>query len=48
MDREKDPLLLRYTYTPSIDTVDLILHLQYYQRCEPMILKMCVKSISVL
>ena len=48
MDREKDPLLLRYTYTLSIDTVDLIQHLQLYQRCELMILTMWVKSISVL
>ena len=44
MDREKDSLLLHNTYTTSISTVELLLHLQYYQRCELMILKMRVKS----
>ena len=48
MDRGKHPLLLPYTYTPSIKTVGLLLHLQYYQRCEPMILKMWIKSKFVL
>ena len=28
--------------------MDLLIHLQYYQRCEPMILKMWVKSKFVL
>ena len=42
MDRGKDPLLLPYTYTLSSNIVDLLLallNLQYYQRCESMILK---------
>ena len=33
---------------PSCNIVDLLLHLQYYQTFEPMILKMWVKSKSVL
>ena len=48
LDREKDLLLLAYTYIPSTSTVGLLLHLQHYQRCEPMILKMWVKSKFVL
>ena len=34
LDRGKDSLLLPYTYTPSSSTVDLLLHLRYYQRCK--------------
>ena len=48
MDRGKDPLVFPYTYTPSSSTVGFLLHLQYYQGCEPMILKMWVKSRSAL
>ena len=48
MDSGKDLLLLPYTYIPSTGTVDLLLHLQHYQRCEPMVLKMCAKSKFVL
>ena len=44
----KDPLHLPYTYTLSSSIVGLLLHLQYYQRCKPMILKMWVKSKFVL
>ena len=33
-----------YTYTPSSSTVGLLLHLQYYQKWEHMILKMWLKS----
>ena len=44
----EDPLPLPYTYTPSSSIVGLLLHLQYYQRCEPIILKMWVKSKFVL
>ena len=48
LDRRKDLLLLAYTYIPSTSTVGLLLHLQHYQRCELMILKMWVKSKFVL
>ena len=34
LDRGKDPLLLPYTYISFSSTVDLLLHLQYYQRCK--------------
>ena len=44
----KDPLLLPYTYILSSSTVDLLLHLEGYQKCEPMILKIWVKSKFVL
>ena len=37
MDRGKGPLLLPYTRSSS--SVGLLLHLQYYQRCESMIFK---------
>ena len=37
-----------YTYTPSSSTVDLVLHLQYYQKSELMILKPWLKSKFVL
>ena len=47
-EREKDPLLLPYTHIRSSSTVDFILHLQYYQRCEFMIFKMWVESKFVL
>ena len=33
-----------YTYTLSKSIVGILLHLQYYQRCEPIILKTWVKS----
>ena len=45
MDRGKDPFFLP---TPFGRTRDLLLHLQYYQRCELIILKMWVKSKFVL
>ena len=48
LDTRKDLLLLAYTYIPSTSTVGLLLHLQHYQRCELMILKMWVKSKFVL
>ena len=48
MDRGKDPFLLPYTYTPSSSTMDLLLPLEYYQECEPIIFKMFVKSKFVL
>ena len=35
----KVPCLLGYTYTKSSSNVGRLLHLQYYQRCEYMILK---------
>ena len=35
-------------YTPSCNIVDLLLHLQYYQTFELMILKMWVKKKNVL
>ena len=41
---EKDSLLLPYSYTLSSSTVDLLLHGQYYQRCEPIIFKMRVNN----
>ena len=47
MNNGEDPLLLSYTHTPSSTSssaVGLLLHLQYYQRCEPMILKMRVNT----
>ena len=44
----KDPLLLPHTYSLSSSTVGLLLHLQYYQRCEAVILEMRVKSKFVL
>ena len=44
----KDPLLLPYTYTHSRSIVDLLLHLQYYQRCKSMNLELWVKSKFVL
>ena len=44
----KDPLLLPYTYTRSRSIVDLLLHLQYYQRCKSMNLELWVKSKFVL
>ena len=37
-----------YTYIPSIKTMGLLLHLQHYQRYEPMVFKMWVKSKFVL
>ena len=46
--RGKDPLLLSYTYILSSSTVDLLLHLEGYQKCEPIILKMWVKSKFIL
>ena len=48
LDRGKDSLLLPYTYTPSSSTLGLLLHVQFYQRCEPMISKMWKKNESVL
>ena len=36
------------SHISSSSTVDLILHLQYYQKCEPMFLKMLAKSKFVL
>ena len=39
LDRGKDPLLLLYTYVSFSSNVCLLLHVQYYQRCEPMIIK---------
>ena len=45
MDRGKD---LFFLPTPFGRTRDLLLHLQYYQRCELIILKMWVKSKFVL
>ena len=39
MVTEKDLLLLLYTYTRSSCTAGLLQHLQYYQRCEPIISK---------
>ena len=42
--RGKDLFLLLYIYTLSSSTVGLLLRPQDYQRCEPMILKNCVKS----
>ena len=44
MGRGKDSLVLPYTYTPSSSTVGLLLHLQYYQKCKSITLKMFVKS----
>ena len=35
-------------WTPSSSNVGLLLHRQYHQKCEPMILKMCLKSEFVL
>ena len=48
MGRGKDLLFLPYTFISSFSTVGFLLHLQHYQRCEPMILKMLVKSKFVL
>ena len=48
MDREKALLFLPHTYILSSSTVGLLLHLQYYQRSEPIIFKMWVKSKFVL
>ena len=42
MDRGKCHFPPSYSYTSSSCTVDLLLHLQYYQRCEAIIFKMCV------
>ena len=42
LDMGKGPLL-PYTYTPSSSTVDVLLHLQYYQRCKSMSFKMWEK-----
>ena len=42
------PILLPYTCIPSSSTAGLLLHLQHYQRCEPMMLEMWVKSKFVL
>ena len=39
LDRRKDSLLLLHTYTSSTSTLGLLLHVQYYQRCKPMISK---------
>ena len=39
LDRGKDPLLLPYNYIPFSSTVDLLLHLQYYQRCKSKIFR---------
>ena len=45
----KDPLLLCCTYISSSNTSSLLLlHLQYHQRSESMVLKMSVKSKFVL
>ena len=44
----KDPPLLPYTYTLFSIIVALLLHLQYYYKCEPMILKMWVEKKFVL
>ena len=46
LDRGKDPLPLLYTFSSS--AVVLLPYLQYYQKCEPMILKVWVKSKFVL
>ena len=48
LDTGKNPLLLTYTYTSFSSTAGLLLHVQFYQRCEPMILKRLVKSKLVL
>ena len=48
LNRGKDLLLFPYTYIPSISTVCPLLHLQHYQRCELMVLKIWVKSKFVL
>ena len=48
MDRRKYPFFLLCKFTPFGSTLGLLLHLQYYQRCEPIILKMWVKSKFVL
>ena len=48
MDREKYLVLLPFNYKPSSSTVGLIQHLQYYQKCEPIVLQMWVKSKFVL
>ena len=48
MDRGKDPFFLLCNFTPFGSTLGLLLHLQYYQRYEPIILKMWVKSKFVL
>ena len=40
----KKPLLLPWICILYSSAVGLLLHLQHYQRCEPMILKMWVKS----
>ena len=48
LDIGKNSLLLTYTYYSFSSTVGLLLHVQYYQRCEPMILKGWVKSKFVL
>ena len=42
MDRGKCHFLPSYSYTSSSCTVGLLLHLQYYQRCEAIIFKMSV------
>ena len=44
MDNGKNPLLLLYTYSLSSSTMGLLLYLQYYQRCEPLIFEMWVQS----
>ena len=48
LDRGKDPLLLLYTYISFSSNVCLLLHVQYYQSCEPMIIKKQVQSKFVL
>ena len=49
MDRGKDALLLLpYNYAPSSSTVRLLLRVQCYQKCEPITLKLWVKSKFVL
>ena len=48
MDSRKEPLLLPYAHISSSSTVGLILHLQYYQRCESMIFQMWMKSKFIL
>ena len=44
MDKGKDPFFFLCNFIPFGSTLGLLLHLQYYQRCESIILKMWVKS----
>ena len=49
MESGKDQIFLPSTHTLSSNTVGLLLHLlQFYQRCEPMILKLWAKSKFIL